>query len=131
VGIEEESRKERMRLVCLLLSISLFALVSAAQEGTSTPGQPPSGAARKWGKSKSVEGCLTTLNGSYTLGTTSGDLYQLENNGHGLRKYDGQEVRITGPVTPPHPGTSPNNVLEQQYARLKVQKIKKVYDNCQ
>jgi hypothetical protein len=120
-----------MRLIRLLLSISLLALVSAGQEGTSTPGQPPSGAASKSGTSKSIEGCLTSSNGSYTLGTPSGDLYQLENNGHDLHKYNGQEVRITGRVTPPHPGSSPSNALEQQYARLKVQKIKKVFDTCQ
>jgi hypothetical protein len=81
--------------------------------------------------SKSIEGCLTSSNGSYTLGTLSGDLYQLENSGHDLRKYNGQEVRITGRVTVPHPGSSPSNALEQQYARLKVQKIKKVFDTCQ
>ena len=79
-----------MRLIRLLLSISLLALVSAGQEGTSTPGQPPSGAASKSGTSKSIEGCLTSSNGSYTLGTPSGDLYQLENNGHDLHKYNGQ-----------------------------------------
>jgi hypothetical protein len=119
-----------MRLIGLLLSISLLALVSAAQEGTSTPGQPPSGTASKSVTSKSIEGCLTSSNGSYTVGTLSGDLYQLE-NGHDLRKYNGQEVRITGRVTPPHPGSSPSNVLDQQYAKLKVQKIKKVFDTCQ
>ena len=129
-GPRQNRRIERMRLIRLLLSISLLALVSAAQEGTSTPGQSPSGASKS-GPSKSIEGCLTSSNGSYTLGTLSGDLYQLENSGHDLRKYNGQEVRITGRVTPPHPGSSPSNVLDQQYAKLKVQKIKKVFDTCQ
>ena len=77
------------------------------------------------------EFALTSSNGSYTLGTLSGDLYRLENSGHDLRKYNGQEVRITGRVTPPQPGSSPSNVLDQQYAKLKVQKIKKVFDTCQ
>jgi hypothetical protein len=120
-----------MRLICLLLSICLLALVSAAQEGTPKPGQPPSGAPSKSGTSKSFQGCLTGSKGTYTLGTHSGDLYQLENNGHDLDKYNRQEVRITGPVTPPHAGSSPNNALEEQYARLKVQTINKVFDNCQ
>jgi len=120
-----------MRPIHLLLSIPLLALVSTAQEGTPKPAQPPSGAGSKSGTSKSVQGCLTGAKGSYTLGTNSGDLYQLENNGHDLDKYNRQEVRVTGPVTPPHAGSSPNNALEEQYAKLKVQTIKKVFDNCQ
>lgn len=130
-GPRENRRIVRRRLIRLLLSLSLLALVSAAQDGTSAPGQSPSGAASKSGTSKSIEGCLTSSNGSYTLGTRSGDLYRLENSGHDLRKYTDQEVRITGRVTPPHPGSSPSNVLDQQYAKLKVQKIKKVFDTCQ
>ena len=117
-----------MRHICLLLSVFLFALVSAAQEGTKKASQsPPS----KSGASKTFEGCLTGSNGSYTLGTNSDDVYQLENNGHDLAKYNSQYVRVTGLVTPSHAGSSPNNVLEQQYPKLKVQTIKKVFDLCQ
>jgi hypothetical protein len=74
--------------------------------------QTPSGAVSKSSTSKSIEGCLTNSNRSYTLGALSSDLYRLENSGHDLRKYNGQEVRITGRVIPPQSGSSPSNVLD-------------------
>lgn len=117
-----------MRNICLLLSISLLAVAGAAQDGTTKPIHSPTS---KSGTSKTLEGCLTGLNGSYTLGTNSDDLYQLDANGHNLAKYNSKYVRVTGLVSPPHAGSSPENVLEQQYARLKVRTIKKVFDLCQ
>jgi len=120
--------EENMCHICLLLSISLLALASAAQDGTKKPNQSPTS---KSGTPKTVEGCLTGLKGSYKLGTNSDDVYQLESNGHDLSKYNSQYVRVTGLVKPPHAGSSPNNALEEQYARLKVQTIKKVFDQCQ
>jgi hypothetical protein len=117
-----------MRNFCLWLSISLLAVAGAAQDGTTKPSHPPTS---KSSTSKTLEGCLTGLNGSYTLGTNSDDVYQLDANGHNLAKYNSQYVRITGLVTPPHAGSSPNNALEQQYAKLKVRTIKKVFDLCQ
>lgn len=117
------------RILAFITTILATSPGICAQQGT--PKQPGSSSTTKSGGSKTIEGCLTRSKESYTLGTRSGDLYELESDGNDLQKFNGQEVRITGPVTPAHAGTSPSNALEQQYARLKVHKIKKVFDTCQ
>lgn len=67
--------------------------------------------------------------GHYTLGTDTGDLYQLTGDAP-LRRYNGQTARVTGTVTKSNPSWSAGRVLATQPSAIKVAKIEKVFDSC-
>ena len=112
------------------LNLAIFGLCASAVFA-----QSPGGAAQKpstppLGKPKTVVGCLTGYDGHYTLGTSDDTLYLLEGDSAQFKRYNARMVQITGTVSEPPPGTSPNNVLSQQPPTLTVFKLKKVADGC-
>lgn len=82
------------------------------------------------GKTVTVTGCLTGMEGHYTLGTMSDQLFLLQGEDTQLKKFNAQRVRVTGSVTEPPPHTSRQNVLSQQPPTLTIHTIKKVADTC-
>jgi hypothetical protein len=82
------------------------------------------------GTPKTVVGCLTGYDGHYTLGASNDTLYLLEGDSALFKRYNARMVQVTGTVSEPSPGASPNNVLSQQPPTLTVSKLKKVADGC-
>ena len=89
---------------------------------TALPGQSGSN------QRKTIEGCVISLNGVFTLGTPNGDRYILKGDRDTLFSYNGMQVRITGMVKNCSNGSSPS---PGEPCTLKVSAIKKVYDICQ
>jgi len=77
---------------------------------------------------KTIEGCVMSINGAFTLGTPNGERYVLKGDHDTLFSYNGKQVRITGTVKKSSSG-SPATPGEPR--TLKVSDIKKVYDTCQ
>jgi len=97
-------------VVVIVLGLAIGAAAqSTVDQWPSPPAKPPGN-----GVLKTVEGCLADSNGYYTLGTDTGDLYQLSGKDASLRRYTGQTVRITGTVTTFQPAWSAARVLATQ-----------------
>lgn len=77
---------------------------------------------------QTIEGCIVSINGAFTLGTPNGDRYILKGDHDTLFSYNGKQVRITGTVKKSADGSSPS---PGEPRTLKVSDIKKVYDTCQ
>ena len=103
------------------------AMTSFAQNPGSATYKPSAPALRT---PKTVVGCLTGYDGHYTLGTSDDTLYLLEGDSAQFKRYNARLVQITGTLSEPPPGSSPNNVLSQQPPTLTVSKLKKVADGC-
>ena len=95
---------------CLLL-LSLTGIASASESN-----QP-----------KTIEGCVLSINGAFTLGTPNGERYILKGDHDTLFSYNGKQVRITGTVKKSSGGSSSPG----ETRTLKVSDVKKVYDTCQ
>ena len=77
---------------------------------------------------QTIEGCIVSINGAFTLGTPNGERYVLKGDHDTLFSYNGKQVRITGTLKKSSSG-SPASPGEPR--TLKVTDIKKVYDTCQ
>ena len=109
--MRERSMRRWFLLPCLwLLSV------------TALPGQSGSN------PRKTIEGCVISINGVFTMGTPNGDHYILKGNRDTLFSYNGMQVRITGTVKNCSNGSSAS---PGEPCTLQVSKIKKVYDVCQ
>ena len=108
-----------MRTWILLPCLLLLSLMSLAQQSPSSQGTsndvPAASAA-----AMTVVGCVSSMNGYFTLGTRRGDLYRLKGDHDTLFGYNGKEVAISGTVTSSEKGRT-----------LQISKIKKVSDTCQ
>jgi hypothetical protein len=109
-----------MRTWYLLLSLLLLSLASAPQQSPSSRGTANATSAGS-GDTKTVVGCVTAMNGAFSLATRSGDLLRLKGHHNALFGYNGKQVRITGTITTSD--SAPRTLL--------ISKIKKVYDTCQ
>jgi hypothetical protein len=96
----------------LLLSLATFAQQSPSSQSTSNDNSAGSGGPI------TVEGCVTSINGSFFLATPSGQ-FRLKGDHDSLLGHNGQQVRVTGTVTKKEPQT------------LKISHLKKVSDTCQ
>ena len=95
-----------MRQILLLVSVLLFGLTWAVAQDTSQGSTSPSkgtnpmnsgqNAQTSAGGEKTVTGCLSGSNGSYTLTDKHGMTYQLTGDTAKLSEHVGHEVRITG-----------------------------------
>jgi len=108
----------------LLLSLTTFAQQAPSSQGTAN--DTPAGS----GDSTTVVGCVTGVNGSFTLGTPNGDLYRLKGHHNALFHYNGMEVRVTGTVTPSKPSSASKRVSGTMPQTLKIAKIEKLRDTC-
>lgn len=103
-----------MRQILLLVSVLLLGLTWAIAQDTTQGSTSPSkgtnpmnsgqNAATSSGGEKTVTGCLSGSNGSYTLTDKHGTSYQLTGDTAKLSEHVGHEVRITG--TPSAAGSS-------------------------
>lgn len=95
-----------MRQVLLLVSVLLLGLTWAIAQDTTQGSTSPSkgtnpmnsgqNAQTSTGGEKTVTGCLSGSNGSYTLTDKHGMSYQLTGDTAKLSEHVGHEVRITG-----------------------------------
>jgi len=116
-----------MRCLILLFSFCCLAIVNVVSQTSSGNTTSKTG---KAGEPISVQGCITAGNGTFTLGTDTGDLYQLTGNDASLRRHNRQTARVTGTVTTSKPSWSPARVLSTQPPTIKVSKIEKVFGSC-
>ena len=108
-----------MRTWILLPCLLLFSLISLAQQSSPTQANPNGAPAGGTG-AMTVVGCVSSINGYFTLGTRRGDLYRLKGDHDSLLGYNGKEVAISGTVT-----------SSEKARTLQVSKIKKISDTCQ
>ena len=100
------------------LLVSCLFLLSLTALGWQSGSKPP----------KTIEGCVTSINGVFMLGTASGERYILKGDHDTLFSYNGMQVQITGTTKKPSDGGSSQ---AGEPRKLKVSDIKKVYDTCQ
>ncbi len=77
---------------------------------------------------KAIEGCVTSINGTFVLGTPNGERYILKGDHDTLFSYNGKQVQITGTLKKPPDGSTSSQGAPRT---LKVSDIKKLYDTCQ
>ena len=130
-----------MRKCCLQLSTLLLSAMWLLARQTSSTNQGNSNA-RSSAKSApiTVIGCVSGLEGVYTLGSETGNLYRLAGDRSSFRRYVGQTVRITGTTSPSSSSTTVNESLKQKSANqgalitsppmLTVSKIEKIAATC-
>ncbi len=108
-----------MRTWILLPCLLLLSLMSLAQQ--SSPSEASSNAVPAGSTgAMTVVGCVSSINGYFTLGTRRGDLYRLKGDHDSLLGYNGKEVAINGTLT-----------SSEKARTLQVSKIKKISDTCQ
>jgi len=128
-------QKRTLRLSILLLSaICLAQQTSSTNQGTSNASSTAKSAPI------TVIGCVSGLEGVYTLGSETGNLYRLAGDSSSFRRYLGQTVRITGTTSPSSSSTTVNESLKQKSANqgalitsppmLTVSKIEKIAATC-
>lgn len=87
-----------MRQIFLFLSVLLLGVSWAVAQGTSGQTSASSGQSSETssGGETSVQGCLSSSGGSYTLTAKDGTTYQLTGDTAKLSEHVGHEVKITG-----------------------------------
>ena len=119
------------RVFRVLRSIAMFSLLASiaplAQDNNSTTKKQPGTAG---GNRVTVTGCLTGLEGHYTLGTMSDQLYVVHGDSALLKKFNAKMVRVTGTLSESTEGDSKRDVLRQQPQGITVTTIDKVADTC-
>lgn len=119
--------KTLMLLMALLVSTAWLTAQEYPQGGSHQAG----GAAA----SQTVQGCLHSSGGEYTLAADSGTNYQLEGDATQLKEHVGHEVRITGtPSKEGHstgsmnPSSTKSNTASEE--TLKVHSLKHISKTC-
>jgi hypothetical protein len=96
----------------------MLPLMSLAQESPSSQGTSNDNSAGN-GAPVTVEGCVTSINGYFTLVTPDGAI-RLKGDHDALFGHNGQQVRITGTLT-----------KKKGSQVLRIASLKKVSDTCQ
>ena len=109
-----------MRIRYLAASLVLFSLAAFPQQPSPSQGAPNDNPAAGGG-AITVEGCLISVNGYFSLATRSGVL-RLKGDHDSLFSHNGQQVRVTGTVT-----SGKKNAAQI----LKISDLKKLSDTCQ
>jgi len=94
--------KTLMLLLALLVSSAWLTAQQYPQTGSHSSGSSAAG--------QTVQGCLHSSGGTYTLASDTGTNYQLEGDSATLSKHVGHEVRITG--TPSKEGSSTGSMSQ-------------------
>ena len=103
-----------MRQILLLVSVLLlglsWAVAQDATQGSTTPstGTNPMNSGQNSAASgeKTVTGCLSGSNGSFSLTDKHGTSYQLTGDNAKLSEHVGHEVRVTGTPSPSASGAT-------------------------
>ena len=116
--------KTRMLSLVLLSSAALLH----AQMGSSSD----SGKSQGMSNRASVEGCLQSSNGNYTLTANSGTVYQLRGDTSKLSEHIGHEVRITGTIPGSAAASTPSAMTPgaSQETMLDVKSVKHISSTC-
>lgn len=116
-----------------LIAATLLLAVWASAQGTPPSEQQPTAQASSHAQpadtGQSIEGCLASSNGSFTLTDKSGKTYQLAGDTTKLGDHVGQTLRVWGSekkATDP-PGTSS---LANAQPTFTVEKMKMVAPSC-
>lgn len=132
-----------MRQILLLVSVLLLGLTWAIAQDTTQGSTSPSkgtnpmnsGQNGPSGGEKSVTGCLSGSNGSYTLTDKHGMSYQLTGDTAKLSEHVGHEVRVTGTpgsagssTTSPTAGATTGGTGSEQ--SLQVTSVKHISKSC-
>ena len=131
-----------MRQIFLLVSIMLLGLTWAvAQEATQGSTSPSSGRTSEMNSGqnaktsaageKTVTGCLSGSNGSYTLTDKHGMAYQLTGDTAKLSEHVGHEIKVTG--TTSSSASSPSGATGSAGAErsIEVTSFKHISKTCQ
>lgn len=96
----ESNWRLHMRHIILLVSVLLLGLSWALAQTTASQTSPSTSSGQSSntsaGGEKTVQGCLSGSNGSYTLTDKHGTSYELTGDTAKLSEHVGHEVRITG-----------------------------------
>lgn len=101
-----------MRQMFLLVSVLLlsfsWAVAQEKTQGSTTPsrGTDPMNSGQNSTSQKTVTGCLSGSNGSFTLTDKHGTSYQLTGDNAKLSEHVGHEVRVTGTPSPSASGAT-------------------------
>lgn len=109
-----------MRTWCLLPCLILLSLTTLAAQSSSGQGMSNDNSGANGGPI-TVEGCVTSFNGYFSL-LTRGGVFRLKGDHDSLLGHNGQQVRITGTVTP---------AGKKGSKALKIAELKKIADTCQ
>jgi hypothetical protein len=126
-----------MRQIFLLVSVLLlslsWALAQDATQGSTTParGTNPmnSGQNSAASSEKTVTGCLSGANGSFTLTDKHGKSYHLTGDNAKLSEHVGHEVKVTGTPSPSASGATAGGTGAEQ--SLEVTSLKHISKSCQ
>jgi Protein of unknown function (DUF5818) len=119
-----------MRHLLMLTVLLLGSCWAAAQYNS---GQATQAKSSSTGKEMTVQGCLSSSNGSYTLTDKNGTSYELTGDTAKLSEHIGHEVKITGTSTSASPsaGTS-GSMGETSHSShaIEVSSVKHISKTC-
>jgi len=126
-----------MRQIFLFLSVLLLGVSWAVAQGTSGQTSSSSGQSSETssGGETTVQGCLSSSGGNYTLTAKDGTTYQLTGDTAKLSEHVGHEVKITGTANSPASsastgasGTAGSTSTEKS---LQVSSVKHISKTCE
>lgn len=86
-----------MNRLLLIASMLLLTASFVMAKSSNTAGSQTSSTALTAAKQETIQGCLSSRNGGYTLTDTLGNVWQLEGNTNQLKNNDtGHTVAVTG-----------------------------------
>ncbi len=131
----------------LLISVLLLGASWAVAQSDSTNAQSPAARPSTSGQndampassggSTSVQGCLTSSNGKFTLTGDDGNTYQLSGDAATLSHHVGHEIKVTGSVSSetdamqPQGGGSESGNMGTAKQKLEVTSVKHISKTCQ
>ena len=107
-----------------ILSVLLLGVLWAAAQNSSKPAPKASGA----GSQTTVEGCLSSSAGKYTLTDQHGKTFELTGDTSKLADHVGHEIKITGTESSASPSSAGNPGTSSQ--SLEVSSVKHVSKTC-
>ncbi|MGA8493423.1 MAG: hypothetical protein WB711_23580 [Terriglobales bacterium] len=114
----------------LLLSVLLLSACWAAAQTYS--GQSGSTHSTSTGSTTTIEGCLSSNNGSYTLTDSHGKIFDLAGDTSKLSEHIGHTVKITGTSTAA-PASSSSSAMGQtssSHETIDVSSVKHISKTC-
>jgi len=110
----------------LILSVLLLGVSWAAAQNS--PPSAQKGSTTAGAHSHTVEGCLSSSNGKYTLTDMHGKTYELTGDTSKLAEHVGHEVKITG--TESSSNASPSSTASGSEMALDVSSVKHISKTC-
>jgi Protein of unknown function (DUF5818) len=120
------------KTLMLALAILCSAAWLQAQDPSSQSSHPTSAQAGAASSQTSVEGCLQSSNGTFTLTDNAGTTYQLQGDTSKLSKHVGHQVQITGSTSGSSAAAASGSTTQgsSHQQTLTIDKVKHVADSC-